>query len=77
MSAKGQWANEDDRTEITDSQIVWNDGKTEPVTLAEDGSLTLAQDTGKSKTAMLKDNGKELVWSDGDVWTRIDEVVCV
>ena len=74
MSAKGHWNKEGEPIEITDTQLVWSNGKADPVTLAKDGSLTMTQDNGKTYTATLKDNGKELVWSDGKAWTRIETI---
>ena len=55
---------------ITNGHLFWGTGENHSLDISDDGS-SLSLDT---HTAVLRAGGNEILWSDGDVWTRTVEV---
>ena len=63
---KGRWSDGNETIQITDTEILWSTGLASPITLSEGG----AELSGQTYSASLHADGRELVWGDGEVWTR-------
>ena len=62
----GRWSDGNETIQITETDILWSSGLASPIKLSEGG----AKLSGQTYSASLSADGREVVWADGEVWTR-------
>lgn len=69
----GTWLSRTDgevRGSISGSQMFWPDGSTSRISY-QSGAIVVHVD-GRSHSGVMSSDGSRLRWSDGDVWSRVD-----
>lgn len=71
----GTWEMLGQQHVITEKEILWQDRKVSPILSTENGQkIVIVNDGGRLQEASLQRGGRELVWDNGSVWFRVQNL---